>query len=68
MNNVEYVIEFSKDKPLAEFVDKMTKNRIQADNLKSVPNCNSTNTTVESHSRASCKSVMNLTDGEDCYW
>ena len=30
MNNVEYVIEFSKDKPLAEFVDKMTKNRIQA--------------------------------------
>ena len=30
MNNIEYVIEFSRDKPLAEFVDKMTKNRIQA--------------------------------------
>ena len=30
MNNIEYVVEFSRDKPLAEFVDKMTKNRIQA--------------------------------------
>jgi len=30
MNNIEYVIEFSRDKPLANFVDKMTKNRIQA--------------------------------------
>lgn len=33
----------------------------------SVPNCNSTNSTTESHEKASCKSVMNLTDGEDCY-
>ena len=30
MTDIEYVVEFSRDKPLKEFVDIMTKNRIHA--------------------------------------
>ena len=30
MSDIEYVVEFSRDKPLKDFVDTMTNNRIQA--------------------------------------
>ena len=30
MSELEYVVEFSRDKPLKDFVDTMTNNRIQA--------------------------------------